>query len=261
MKVERQQKEATSRVLQQSKGRGRHIVDNRLLAIRQTKAIDSIKLSSDQGAAKGSGIIQKQEITKEEAEVAMSQRSPAFFALPHNIIKPWGDEEEDSNCHGYTVYSEVGHIIYGGDILDQIGDNDNITIFVKGDEIAHSGRLVGNLLTHFLIGIGIVESPIAEDETAGYDRRFNLPTQRGELDQFLDNVAVEAQFEERRQTVENILGYGMDLEIEGVSDKYNDYQDFSNAQKDEFIANNLTYINEVRVAVAANYDGYDQIIE
>jgi Domain of unknown function (DUF4157) len=141
--------------------------------------VSEIKLSSD------TNIVQRQDIDLPTAEAAMLARAKDFHALPHIITTPWGDEEGGSNCHGYTVTGNIGSSIMGSDLLGRLGDNsDGVMIFVKDGTIWHSGRFDGTILTHFLIGVGIVRSTIGES-LAGYDNRFILPAQQQELDNYL----------------------------------------------------------------------------
>lgn len=141
-------------------------------------------------------IVQREPITEEEAIEALAWRAEAFYKVPYKIITPWGDKDKDSNCHGYTVNGKVGNFIDHYNLLEQIGPNEGIAVFVKNDQIAHSGRLNGQTLTHLLIGVGILESTI-NDSTMGYEARYDLPKQRNELDEYLKqvNIKIDAKLE------------------------------------------------------------------
>lgn len=157
-------------------------------------------------------LVQLQPITKEAAEEALAQHAPAFDALPHTIITPWGNDPEDSNCHGYTVHGEVARWIDGADLLGQLGNNPAI-VFVRNGAIAHSGRPDGaGNMTHFLITVGIVRSAIG-DQLAGYEARYTLPNDREALEAYLQqqqeaedaaNAAV-APWEHRKEAMATFI--------------------------------------------------------
>lgn len=80
MKAERQQKEATSRIIPPSKGGGEHIVDNRLGTIVQTKLSDII---SDSGKEKN--------LVQRKVRVAPSP----YDSTSANIIAAWNELDND----------------------------------------------------------------------------------------------------------------------------------------------------------------------
>lgn len=186
-------------------------------------------------------IIQRQVITAEAAEEQMAIVGGDFRNLPYEIISPYGNNPEATNCHGYTVNHAVDNWVDGPNLLGQIGANASIAVFVRNDQIAHSGLLDGNQLTHFLINVGIVQSTIAQDNTAGYDARYNLPAQRGALDLFLTEAAQRAIQRENIEIAGQIIGYASDYPDDvGATDimAIDDWEDIEDEQE------KLTYIND-----------------
>lgn len=202
---------------------------------------------------KQSIITQRQEITEDEALEALDVRGGSFNRDNTEIRTPWGDEDDDSNCHGYTLNEATGHYATPEQLLEEIGVENNIAVFMRGNAIAHSGFYTENSLTHFLIGIGICHSTIGLDVTAGYDHRYNLPNDREELDEVLNAAAIEATADQRREYVERILGYASDCEIPTNGDvNIFHYQDLDDIAKDEFIQQHLVEINQIREVLNAH---------
>lgn len=136
--------------------------------------------------------IQRHAISKEEAETALEERAANFFHTPHQIIKPWADNEE-SNCHGYTVYREVGKWVDGEAVFEQIKEASNVAVFMRDGQLAHSGRLAGGCLLHLLIGVGVVLSVDDGENTYGYDARYNLPADIEALTNLMEAQAERAR--------------------------------------------------------------------
>jgi len=159
-------------------------------------------------------VVQRQEISEEEALQALQGRAPAFYEAPHAIIKPWG-EEGGSNCHGYTVTGGVDEFIDGGDLLANIGDIAAV-VFVRNGVIAHSGRPgEGGTLTHLLIGVGVLTSTIG-DSAMGYDGRYTLPGQRGDLEEYLQPEINRRNAEEQVGTMVSAIYRALNLELPGA---------------------------------------------
>lgn len=226
-------------------------VDNRSEAIVKRKFNEVLIANPVQ--LKQSIITQRQEITEDEALEALDVRGGSFNRDNTEIRTPWGDEDDDSNCHGYTLNEATGHYATPEQLLEEIGVENNIAVFMRGNVIAHSGFYTENSLTHFLIGIGICHSTIGLDDTAGYDHRYNLPNDREELDEVLNTAAIEATADQRREYVERILGYASDCEIPTNGDvNIFHYQDLDDIAKDEFIQQHLVEINQIREALNAH---------
>lgn len=137
-----------------------------------------------------SGVVQRVAFTEKEVEVALKTRAAAFSKAPYEIITPWDTEwgEQGGNCHGYTATGETHQSISGNALLSQLPDTE-IVIFARDQQIAHSGRFHGGTLTHLLIGVGVLKSDIGQD-LMGYERRFALPAERQELDDYLEAASV-----------------------------------------------------------------------
>ncbi|MBL0913110.1 MAG: DUF4157 domain-containing protein [Bacteroidia bacterium] len=160
-------------------------------------------------------VVQRQEITEEAAEAAMEERAEAFHQMPHQVLTPWGDDPQDTNCHGYTIHGGIGHELSGEELLealDEDGDPPPVLVFVRNGQIAHSGILNGDGFTHFLIGVGIVRSQIG-DSTAGYEHRYLLPADREALDEYLqpalDAEAAAGHILHMVQSMDRALNLGL----------------------------------------------------
>ncbi|HBB35939.1 MAG TPA: hypothetical protein DDZ80_02440 [Cyanobacteria bacterium UBA8803] len=200
---------------------------------------------------KEKNVIQRQEISPEEAEREMQKVGGGFRSKPYKIIKPWGNQpESNTNCHGYTIHGEVGHFERASGLLPGISADANVAVFTSTNEIWHSGRYENNQLRHFLIGVGIVESTLNLTDTAGYHARYNLPDQRRALEDFLNPSLRSAVADARRDLVEAILGYASDKEINldefELTSTYEDWQDMEEQQKNEFINENREKIRQLR---------------
>jgi hypothetical protein len=200
--------------------------------------------------------VQRQAISAQAAEEAMQQRGGQFAQGAYQIVTPWGDDPDLSNCHGYTIHQVVDRSTDGGGLMAGIGAQDPVAVFVRNGQIAHSGRYQGNQLTHFLIGIGVVRSTLEPADTAGYDARFNLPGDRQGLDGFLAAAAEEEEAEERRGLVGRILGYAQDYGVEGqagVTMEAFDGLEWDD-DKDDFIDEHLVEINRIRGVLVTDHD-------
>lgn len=199
-------------------------------------------------------LIQRQVITKEAAQAKMDIVGGDFKGISE-IKTPYGNDPEATNCHGYTINQAVDNWIYGDQLLNNIpaASDAKIAVFVKNGKIAHSGTYNGNKLTHFLIRVGVVESTIALDGTAGYDARYNLPNDRAALERFIADAqaaaAEEAAIQEKTDNVEQILGYAGDWSLDSDLISADNFQDKESAAKLEYIADNLAAINVLREAV------------
>lgn len=187
-------------------------------------------------------VVQRQQITVEVAETAMQARAPAFQALPHEILTPWGDDPQDTNCHGYTINQEVGHQLDGEELLaalDEQEEQDPVLVFVRDGQIAHSGILTGDGFTHFLIGVGVVCSQIG-DSTVGYEHRYLLPDEREALNEYLQPALDAAAAEARIATMVTAVYKAMNLGLDGaeaLSERVFALQDDEeHAERDEIIA-------------------------
>ena len=96
-------------------------------------------------------------------------------------MTPWGDDPEDSNCHGYTLSQDVGKIASPEEVIAQattlVG---NVMVFVTNGKIYHSGLFSEGILLHFLIGIGVLKSTI-DDDLMGYDSKYLIPEDLDDL--------------------------------------------------------------------------------
>ena len=176
--------------------------------------------------------IQRHAISKEEAETALEERSANFFNIPHQIIKPWADHEE-SNCHGYTVYREVGKWIDGEAVFEKIQGASNVAVFMRDGEIAHSGRLAGGCLLHLLIGVGVVLSVDDGENTYGYDARYNLPADIETLTNLMEAQAERARRLSDFRWKARIVGAGINKKCWGMEqeDLYNQLSDLADGQE------------------------------
>lgn len=205
-------------------------------------------------------VIQRQEITEEAAIEQLEIRAAAFAALPYSINTPYGDNPNETNCHGYTVNQAVDNWIHGEDFLDQIGQTNNVAVFIRDGQIAHSGRYDGNKLTHFLIGIGVVESTIATDGLAGYDARYNLTDDREALDAYLQQVGIDkANMDLAQKIIDRAEAFAKDLGATELCSFY-DWQDKTDVQKVTYIQANLDEFNRVRTAYLA-LDGVEEQLD
>ncbi|MEJ1968205.1 MAG: DUF4157 domain-containing protein [Rhizomicrobium sp.] len=186
-------------VVQQQQGRvkpttqlGRVAINDDSALEREADAMGTKALSVPAGAGQTPvqrtslavpAVAQRQPITPEAAAAALAARAPAFAAAPHEILTPEGDDD-DPNCHGYTIHQDVRHSLFPGELLARIGQIPSV-VFVNAGEIAHSGRLNGDgTLTHLLKGVGVLRSTIGAS-TMGFDRRFTLPAERAALEAYL----------------------------------------------------------------------------
>ncbi len=152
-----------------------------------------------------------------------------------------------SNCHGYTFSGSIGKNLGGTEFLDKyksMGSAPKIAVFVQDGEIAHSGMWDGSILTHLVIGVGILRTPLSPTDTIGYTERFNLPEDLPALD-----ASVAAQIEysilntSMRTEMGNALGEGKFIQSEldffagrkGVSYE-NDAQKIYDAMQDKIDA-------------------------
>lgn len=165
-------------------------------------------------------VVQRQEIAEEAAEAALEARAPAFHALPHQILIPWGDDPQDTNCHGYTIHRGTGHQLSGEELLEALDGDENpppVLVFVRDGQIAHSGILNGEGFTHFLIGVGVVRSQIG-DSNAGYEHRYLLPDDREELDEYLQPAQDAAELTARIGSMVSAIYRAMNKDLQGAEE-------------------------------------------
>lgn len=154
---------------------------------RQVRQLKSYQAMADQCADRKNGhirvpgtpVLQGAFITVAAARDAL----PAVWkGKPYTFITTFNDEDQEpSNCHGYTVHEEPGHSLLPMGFLEEVAGKDNIMVFVKDGAIAHSGIYEGGKLRHLLIGVGTLESTIGPGDKMGYDDVFFLPDQLAEL--------------------------------------------------------------------------------
>ncbi len=175
-------------------------------AKHQTHSLDNAPASGNNPVQLKTNVIQRQEITEAEAIKALA---PVWKEKPFTIIKPWGDEGDDSNCHGYTVHGDVRHKLLPAEFLDEVRGKQNVLVFVANGRIAHSGIFENGTLKHLLKGTGILESEIGDD-TMGYDARFLLPDQLQELNAARGHkeTTLKQDFENLK---DNLLSYKQDV--------------------------------------------------
>lgn len=231
-----------------------------------TNTTPSAPIENLQESTPSGDVIQRQAITKEAAQAQMDIVGGDFKGISE-IKTPYGNDPEATNCHGYTINQDVDNWIYGDKLLDNIpaASVAKIAVFVKGGKVAHSGVYNGNKLTHFLIRVGVVESTIALDDTAGYDARYNLPDDRAALESFITDAesaaAAAAIVKEKTDNVEQILGYAGDWDLDSDLISADDFQDKDSADQLEYIADNLAAINVLREAVNKEFgnEKYEEI--
>lgn len=223
-----------------------------------TNTTTSTPLKNLQESTPSGDVIQRQAITKEAAQAQMDIVGGDFKGISE-IKTPYGNDPEATNCHGYTINQAVDNWIYGDQLLSNIpaASTAKIAVFVKGGQVAHSGVYNGNKLTHFLIRVGVVESTIALDDTAGYDARYNLPDDRAALESFITDAesaaAAAAIVQEQTDNVEQILGYASDFGLDSDLISSDDFQDKESADQLKYIADNLAAINVLREGVNAEF--------
>jgi hypothetical protein len=219
-----------------------------------TTTDNSAPLKNLQESTPSGDIVQRQVIT-EEAALAKMEIVGGDFKGTSEIKIPYGNDPESTNCHGYTINQALDKWIDGDQLSSKIPADSatKIAVFVKNGKVAHSGTYDGNKLTHFLIGVGVVESTIALDGLAGYDNRYNLPDDREALESFIAEATAaavaEAAIEERTSNVEQILGYAGDMSLESSLISSDDYQDKNKEEQLEYINANLDEINSLREGV------------
>jgi len=230
------------------------------------QAMADLRSGQEKHLPRNNTTIQLQEITAAAAEAAMQERGGNFATGVYEILTPWGNDPEETNCHGYTINQEVDHWVYGDQLLAGIGAEASVAVFIRNDQIAHSGRYNGDQFTHFLIGVGIVRSTLALANTAGYDARYNLPGDREALDTFLAQAEAAAGIAEaaaaRRNLVERILDHARQIQVavaKGVT--IGDYDAlYGDEAHDAFIATNLEEINRVRQVINSEHEGeYEEV--
>ena len=209
--------------------------------------------------------IQRQPFSQAEAEAALVESGVYFQAVNTKILSGYSDDPDNGNCHGYTLEQDVGHWADGNELLERIAPEAPVAVFLQGNTVAHSGRLDGATLTHFLIGIGVVRSDIPLGDTAAYTRRFNLPGGRGALEQLLAETAaadaVAAAATERRELVGRILDHAHQIETGDPNVTKWDYEGLDDDEaRDAFIMKHLAIINLVRERVNAEGGEYEEVV-
>jgi hypothetical protein len=117
--------------------------------------------------------------------------------------------------HGYTIHQAVDHWAEPDELLERIGAT-AVAVFLHRGEIGHSGRLDGNVLVHFLIGVGVVRSVIGTDKM-GYDQRFDLPAQRDELNEALKPKREKKEREAKIMTMVRGINKALSKDLEGTA--------------------------------------------
>lgn len=148
---------------------------------------------------------------------------------------------EGSNCHGYTFYEDTAHFIEASEFTDKYSGSPskNVAVFLRGNDIAHSGIIEGTYLRHLLIGIGIIKTQIGPADTLGYDKRFNLPED-------LELLMPYQELLEIRANISSIMGNALEHnlftpdELSFLGDMEQEYETIYNKMHDkidEFLYN------------------------
>lgn len=133
------------------------------------------------GGIAGSGMPQDQLA----AQLAVISETQARDALP-DIWKTKAyrflnrDVLTNANCHGYTVHQTNDRELNPDEFLRAYTGAYIARVFVRGGKIGHSGRFNGTTLTHYIIGVGSLESDIGAD-LMGYEAAYTLPEQEDTL--------------------------------------------------------------------------------
>lgn len=125
------------------------------------------------------------------------------------LINGWAN----SNCHGYTFSGKIGESWDGLYFLDRykaMKPMPKVAVFVRNDEIAHSGMWDGSKLTHLLIGVGVLKTPLSPTDTIGYTGRFNLPDDLGTLEAL---VAPRIEFTVLNRSMRSEMGKALEAGI------------------------------------------------
>lgn len=145
--------------------------------------------------------LQKHVIPIEQALNILEKRAPAFKDQS-KILHPWDDDWNGSNCHGYTQYNTPGYSIDENTFLQDLSEYSSlskqpISLFFNGNKLCHSGKYSDGILTHLLIGIGILQTRSNGTETYGYEQRFNLPKDIEALYDFISSTLIRIHLSER----------------------------------------------------------------
>ena len=158
---------------------------------------------------------------------------------------------EGSNCHGYTFYEDTAHFIEASEFIDEYSESSskNVVVFLRGNDIAHSGIIEGTHLRHLLIGIGIIRTQIGPTDTLGYDKRFNLPED-------LELLMPYQQLLEIRANMSSMMGNALEHnlftpdELAFLGDTEQEYETIYNKMHDkidEFLDNeDYTILNYIQ---------------
>lgn len=119
----------------------------------------------------------------------LNEEKVTYREADHTLIEPHPDEE-NANCHGYTITGEVksmdASVFLSPGIRTELRErvktsSENIVVFWRnGKGIAHSGIREGGQIRHFLIGVGVLKSKLEIIEQI-YDRMYTLPGELEEL--------------------------------------------------------------------------------
>lgn len=124
-------------------------------------------------------VIQRAVRTEGEANAALA---PAINAVPHIFMELVDPElATNRNCHGYTIHGDTTHEEGEDALLAQFEGKGPIRVFVRDGRIAHSGRIIGGRLIHYVIGIGLLSSETSPETLMGYTASYTLPEQEDAL--------------------------------------------------------------------------------
>lgn len=165
------------------------------------QTISKLSMAASPQMITASNVLQKQVITQEQALETLEKRGLAFKDQSE-ILQLWDTDWEESNCHGYTQYNTPGHAIDGNTFLLNLSEysslsKQSISLFFNGNALYHSGRYSDGILTHLLMGIGILQTRSNRTETFGYDQRFNLPKDREAFYDFISSTLIRIHLLER----------------------------------------------------------------
>ncbi len=165
------------------------------------------QLMAGPGSGKQIGEVGKNTDTSDEedrlkkAKINLSERALKF--CPNSEIIEPHPEDQDANCHGYTINGDCRTSILGQEVLNQLKESASVAVFVCQGGIAHSGRLDGDNLTHYLKGVGLLETKLGSDEKYGYEDMFRLPEERARLNDYLTEGGLDNEIAECRDALYN----------------------------------------------------------
>jgi hypothetical protein len=153
-----------------------------------------------------------------EHAVYLTEVGP-HFASASTILQTYRNAMDNNNCHGYTFNGTISSV---GDeaFIGTYGEGtQHVRVFLMDKKIAHSGRIDGSNLLHFLKGVGIIRSPLGAVKLDHCDRQFDLPAQLQALKEWVGYDPLKV----KRETAHDYVGamrVGLSMEAdEGQTEK------------------------------------------